>query len=123
MATMDIIKHYGGSPANFLDIGGGASFDEVKKGFNILGSDSNVCFINISNIRNVSFFPMQVKAIFVNIFGGIVKCNVVADGIVAAAKEMKLNLPVVVRIQGIAREWLIVTCSVKQNIRQHASRS
>ncbi|XP_003383654.1 PREDICTED: succinate--CoA ligase [ADP-forming] subunit beta, mitochondrial-like [Amphimedon queenslandica] len=82
MATMDIIKHYGGSPANFLDIGGGASFDEVKKGFNILGSDANV------------------KAIFVNIFGGIVRCDVVADGIIAAAKEMKLNLPVVIRIQG-----------------------
>ena len=48
MATMDIIKHYGGSPANFLDIGGGASFDEVKKGFNILGSDANVCFIIIN---------------------------------------------------------------------------
>ena len=82
MATMDIIKFYGGSPANFLDVGGGATTEKVTAAFKILLADKNV------------------KAILVNIFGGIMKCDVVASGIVAAAKEVKLAVPLVVRLEG-----------------------
>jgi succinyl-CoA synthetase beta subunit len=82
MATMDIIKFYGGSPANFLDVGGGATTEKVTAAFKILLADRNV------------------KAILVNIFGGIMKCDVVAAGIVAAAKEVKLAVPLVVRLEG-----------------------
>jgi succinyl-CoA synthetase beta subunit len=82
MATMDIIKFYGGSPANFLDVGGGATTEKVTAAFKILLSDKNV------------------KAILVNIFGGIMKCDVVASGIIAAAKEVKLSVPLVVRLEG-----------------------
>lgn len=82
MATMDIIKHYGGEPANFLDVGGGASQDTVTHAFKILLKDE------------------KVKAIFVNIFGGIMKCDVIANGIVAAAKELHLKVPLVVRLEG-----------------------
>jgi succinyl-CoA synthetase beta subunit len=82
MATMDMIKLYGGSPANFLDIGGGASPKEVMDGFHILSTDPNV------------------RAIFVNVFGGIIKCDMIAKGIIAAATEMDLKLPLVVRLQG-----------------------
>jgi succinyl-CoA synthetase beta subunit len=82
MATMDIIQHYGGSPANFLDVGGGASKEQVTAAFKIILSDPHV------------------KGILVNIFGGIMDCNVIATGIVAAAKEADLNLPLVVRLEG-----------------------
>ena len=82
MGTMDIIKLTGGSPANFLDVGGGASVDRVKTGFKILVSDPSV------------------KGVFVNIFGGILRCDVVATGIVAAAKELDIKVPVVVRMEG-----------------------
>lgn len=82
MATMDIIKLCGGSPANFLDVGGGASEEQVKNAFRILLNDPNV------------------KAVFVNIFGGILRCDVLASGVVNAAKELKLKVPVVVRMQG-----------------------
>ena len=82
MATMDIIKFYGGAPANFLDVGGGATTEKVTAAFKILLADKNV------------------KAILVNIFGGIMKCDVVAAGIVAAAKEVKLAVPLVVRLEG-----------------------
>jgi len=82
MATMDIIKLAGGSPANFLDVGGGASEEQVKNAFRILLSDSNV------------------KAVFVNIFGGILRCDVLAGGVVKAAKELELKIPVVVRMEG-----------------------
>jgi len=82
MATMDIIQHYGGSPANFLDVGGGASKEQVAAAFKIILSDPHV------------------KAIFVNIFGGIMDCNVIASGIVAAVKETHLSLPLVVRLEG-----------------------
>lgn len=82
MATMDVIKLKGGNPANFLDVGGGANKDAIKKAFELLlGSP-------------------DVKAIFVNIFGGILKCDLIAEGIVAAAKELSLKVPVVVRLQG-----------------------
>ncbi len=82
MATMDIIKHFGGEPANFLDVGGGASKEQVSAAFKIILSDPNV------------------KAILVNIFGGIMDCNVIAEGIVAAVKETGLTLPLVVRLEG-----------------------
>jgi len=82
MATMDIIKLSGGSPANFLDVGGGASEEQVKNAFRILLSDPNV------------------KGVFVNIFGGILRCDVLASGVVNAAKELKFTVPVVVRMEG-----------------------
>jgi len=82
MSTMDIIKHYGGSPANFLDVGGGASKEQVVAAFKIILGDPNV------------------KGIFVNIFGGIMDCNVIALGIVEAVKEVGLKLPLVVRLEG-----------------------
>ena len=82
MATMDIIKLAGGEPANFLDVGGGASTETVEKGFQIILSDKNV------------------KAILVNIFGGIVRCDRVAGGIIEAAKNIKIDIPVVVRLEG-----------------------
>jgi succinyl-CoA synthetase beta subunit len=82
MATMDFIKSFGGSPANFLDVGGGASKETVTEAFKILLSDG------------------QVKGILVNIFGGIMKCDVIASGIVAAAKELSVRVPLVVRLQG-----------------------
>ena len=82
MSTMDIIKHFGGSPANFLDVGGGASKDQVVAAFKIILTDP------------------QVKGIFVNIFGGIMDCNIIATGIVEAVKEVGLKLPLVVRLEG-----------------------
>ncbi len=82
MATMDIIQHYGGNPANFLDVGGGASKEQVTAAFRIILSDANV------------------KGIMVNIFGGIMDCNIIATGIVAAVRETGLKLPLVVRLEG-----------------------
>jgi succinyl-CoA synthetase beta subunit len=82
MATMDIIKHYGGDPANFLDVGGGASREQVTAAFKIILSDPNV------------------KGILVNIFGGIMQCDTIAEGVVAAAKETNLSIPLVVRLEG-----------------------
>jgi succinyl-CoA synthetase beta subunit len=82
MSTMDIIKHEGGSPANFLDVGGGATKEQVKKAFSMILSSS------------------KVKGIFVNIFGGIMKCDVIAEGVVAATKELGLKVPLVVRLEG-----------------------
>jgi succinyl-CoA synthetase beta subunit len=82
MATMDIIKLYGGAPANFLDVGGGASKERVTAAFKLILSDANV------------------EALLVNIFGGIMRCDVIADGIVAAAREISLHVPLVVRLAG-----------------------
>ena len=82
MATMDIIKLYGGEPANFLDVGGGATAERVTAAFKIILSDANV------------------KGILVNIFGGIMKCDVIAEGVIAAAKEVDLAVPLVVRLEG-----------------------
>ena len=82
MATMDIIKHYGGMPANFLDVGGDASQERVAAAFRILLSDRSV------------------RGVLINIFGGIVRCDMVARGVVAAAKEVKLSIPLVVRLEG-----------------------
>jgi len=86
MATMDIIKLAGGEPANFLDVGGTASAETVKNGFRIILSDKNV------------------KSILINIFGGIVRCDLVAKGVVQAVKELGLNVPVIVRLQGTNAE-------------------
>jgi succinyl-CoA synthetase beta subunit len=100
MATMDIIKFYGGSPANFLDVGGGASEEQVTEAFKLLIADKNV------------------KAILVNIFGGIMKCDVIAQGIINAVKAVRLPVPLVVRLEGtnveagkkiIAQSGLFVT--------------
>jgi succinyl-CoA synthetase beta subunit len=82
MATMDIIKLYGGEPANFLDVGGGATKERVTEAFKIILSDPNV------------------KAVLVNIFGGIMRCDIIAEGIIAAARETKIAVPLVVRLEG-----------------------
>lgn len=82
MATMDIIQYAGGSPANFLDVGGGANEEQVRHGFEIILSDPNV------------------RAVLINIFGGIMRCDIVANGVVAAAKSLSIKVPVVVRLEG-----------------------
>jgi len=82
MATMDIIKLYGGNPANFLDVGGGATAEKVGEAFKLMLSNP------------------ELRAILVNIFGGIMRCNVIAEGVVAAAREVRLNVPLVVRLEG-----------------------
>jgi succinyl-CoA synthetase beta subunit len=82
MATMDIIKLHGGEPANFLDVGGGASKEKVAHAFKIILKDP------------------KVKAILVNIFGGIMKCDIIAEGVIAAARELQLQVPLVVRLEG-----------------------
>ena len=82
MATMDIIKLYGGEPANFLDVGGNANKERVTAAFKIILSDDNV------------------KGILVNIFGGIMRCDIIAEGVVAAAKDLSLSVPLVVRLEG-----------------------
>ena len=82
MATMDIIKLYGAEPANFLDVGGGASKEKVTAAFKIITADP------------------RVKGILVNIFGGIMRCDIVAEGIIAAVKEVGLRVPLVVRLEG-----------------------
>ena len=82
MATMDIIKLAGGEPANFLDVGGGANADQIRNAFRILMSDRNV------------------KAVLINIFGGILRCDVLAEGVIAAVKELEVRQPVVIRMEG-----------------------
>jgi succinyl-CoA synthetase beta subunit len=82
MATMDIIKLYGGAPANFLDVGGGAAAEKVTEAFKLM----------LANPR--------LRAILVNIFGGIMKCDVIAQGVVAAAREVQIKVPLVVRLEG-----------------------
>ena len=82
MATMDIIKHAGGEPANFLDVGGGANADQIRQAFRILLSDRNV------------------RAVLINIFGGILRCDVLAEGVIAAVTELDVRLPVVIRMEG-----------------------
>jgi succinyl-CoA synthetase beta subunit len=79
---MDIIKYYGGEPANFLDVGGGATAEKVREAFKIILKDT------------------KVKAIFVNIFGGIMKCDTIAEGVISAAKEVQIKVPLVVRLEG-----------------------
>jgi len=79
---MDIIKYAGGQPANFLDVGGGANAEQIKNAFRILLSDSSV------------------KAVLINIFGGILRCDTLANGVIAAARELEIKIPVVVRMEG-----------------------
>jgi succinyl-CoA synthetase beta subunit len=86
MATMDVIKLYGGSPANFLDVGGGATAEKVTEAFKIMLKNPNL------------------QAILVNIFGGIMKCDVIANGVITAAREVKLTVPLVVRMKGTNEE-------------------
>jgi len=82
MATMDIIKLAGGEPANFLDVGGGANAEQIRNAFKILMSDKNV------------------KAVLINIFGGILRCDVLAEGVIAAVRALSVKVPVVVRMKG-----------------------
>ena len=82
MATMDIVKQEGGAPANFLDVGGGASPEQIENAFRILSSDPSV------------------KSVFINVFGGILRCDRLAEGLIAAIKKLGLKLPVVVRMEG-----------------------
>ena len=82
MATMDIIKHFGGSPANFLDVGGGATEEQVTKAFEIILGDENI------------------RGILVNIFGGIMHCDIIARGIIGAAATVEISVPLVVRLEG-----------------------
>ena len=82
MATMDIIKLAGGEPANFLDVGGGANAEQIRNAFKILMSDKNV------------------KAVLINIFGGILRCDVLAEGVIAAVKELGVPVPIVIRMEG-----------------------
>jgi succinyl-CoA synthetase beta subunit len=82
MATMDIIKYAGGNPANFLDVGGGANAEQIKNAFRILLSDP------------------EVKAVFINIFGGILRCDTLANGVLAAARDLNIKVPIVVRMEG-----------------------
>src|SRR3546814_958567 len=86
MATMDIVKLHGGQPANFLDVGGGTTAEKVTEAFKLITSSPTV------------------KAIFINIFGGIVRCDLIAEGIIAAVKQTGLKLPVVARLQGTNME-------------------
>jgi succinyl-CoA synthetase beta subunit len=82
MATMDIIKLAGGEPANFLDVGGGANAEQIKNAFRILMSDTSV------------------KAVLINIFGGILRCDVLAQGVIAAVKDLGVSVPIVIRMEG-----------------------
>jgi succinyl-CoA synthetase beta subunit len=86
MATMDIIKLYGGEPANFLDVGGGATSERVTAAFELILSNS------------------RVRAVLVNIFGGIVRCDIIADGVIKAVKKVGVKVPVVVRLEGTNAE-------------------
>ena len=82
MSTMDIIKYHGGEPANFLDVGGGANAEQIRNAFKILMSDKSV------------------KAVLINIFGGILRCDVLAEGVIAAVKELGVPVPIVIRMEG-----------------------
>jgi succinyl-CoA synthetase beta subunit len=86
MATMDIIKHSGGEPANFLDVGGGANEEMIENAFRILLADPNV------------------KALFINIFGGILRCDILANGVVNASRKLDVNVPIVIRMEGTNME-------------------
>ena len=91
MGTMDLVKLHGGQPANFLDVGGGATKQAVSEAFKIILSDKHV------------------RAVLINIFGGIVQCNIIADGIIGAVKEVGVNVPVVVRFEGNNAELGVAT--------------
>ena len=104
MGTMDIVNLHGGSPANFLDVGGGANKERVAEAFKIILSDENV------------------KAVFVNIFGGIVRCDMIAEGIIGAVEEVGVKVPVVVRLEGTnAAEGSAILANSGLNIQAPAS--
>lgn len=119
MATMDLILFNGGMPANFLDVGGSATAETVKEAFKIILSDPKVFMFFLSEITILNLFLrtllklhvifhtistyFQVEAIFVNIFGGIMRCDIIAQGIITATKELSLKVPIVVRLQVIIR--------------------
>ncbi|HZU25351.1 MAG TPA: ADP-forming succinate--CoA ligase subunit beta [Bryobacteraceae bacterium] len=112
MATMDIVKYAGGSPANFLDVGGGASADQVRNAFRILISDRSV------------------QAVFINIFGGILRCDTLATGVVNAARELHLTIPIVIRMEGTnvekGREILMssgMNLTIAQDMRDGAEKA
>jgi succinyl-CoA synthetase beta subunit len=86
MATMDLIQHHGGQPANFLDVGGGTTVERVAAAFKLILSDTSV------------------RAVLVNIFGGIVRCDLIAEGIIAAIREVHVQVPVIVRLEGTNAE-------------------
>lgn len=115
MATMDIIKLHGGTPANFLDVGGGATAHQVTEAFKLITSDRKVrtqrVFNTLSTVGIIYYSAAtcylinanvvaQVQAILVNIFGGIMRCDVIAQGIIIAVCELDLKIPIVVRLQG-----------------------
>ena len=92
MATMDLIKLYGGEPANFLDVGGGANAEMIAKGFQIILSDE------------------RVQAILVNIFGGILRCDVLAEGLIEAARKVNIKVPLIIRLEGTNVERGVRCC-------------
>jgi succinyl-CoA synthetase beta subunit len=103
MATMDLIEHHGGSPANFLDVGGGTTAQRVAKAFELIQTEANV------------------KGILVNIFGGIVRCDLIAEGILQAIEKVGLSLPIVVRLEGTnAAQGLALLSASKYNIHTEA---
>jgi len=109
MATMDIIKLHGGSPANFLDVGGGATAAQVKEAFKIITADPKVRVTFSDFVSSVLILEkdkwliyivfFQVHAVMVNIFGGIMRCDVIAEGIIAAAQELNMKVPIIARLQ------------------------
>lgn len=113
MATMDIIKLHGGTPANFLDVGGGATTHQVTEAFKLITSDRKVrthmLTLTLTETHKSMFSVItgvcvcacaQVQAILVNIFGGIMRCDVIAQGIIMAVQDLDLKIPIVVRLQG-----------------------
>ncbi|UYV72670.1 SUCLA2, partial [Cordylochernes scorpioides] len=103
MATMDIIKLHKGNPANFLDVGGGATAQQVTSAFKLITSDPKnkfIHFIVLRDLLRITIAVCQVQAILVNIFGGIMRCDIIAEGIVLAAEMLDLKIPIVVRLQG-----------------------
>ena len=101
MATMDIIKLHGGEPANFLDVGGGATVEQVTEAFKIITADKKKVTFLCLFLQYYYVTSLKVNAILVNIFGGIMRCDVIAQGIIQAAKELDLKIPIVVRLQGM----------------------
>ncbi len=102
MATMDIIQLYGASPANFLDVGGTVQEQQVLQAFKILTSGKTNLFLSMYDSNNIASFltDKNVKAILVNVFGGIVNCATIASGIVGASKSIELKVPLIVRLEG-----------------------
>ena len=101
MATMDIIQFHGGKPANFLDVGGGATAKQVMEAFKLITSEPEVHQRTLLTYVFSCFTSHQVSCILVNIFGGIMRCDVIAEGIINATSQLDLRVPVVVRLAGL----------------------